>query len=71
MTTAAEQDMLDSMIMDIEVEPSKVQERKIRVKFYAISGGTGPDLTMSPDLLRKLHRKINEFWKAHPEFQGL
>lgn len=50
---------LDEMIMGVEVMKVLPHDR-IRVKFLAIMGGTGPELTMPRTLATNLRDLLNE-----------
>ena len=49
---------LDSMIMDVEA--NKKEDGKIRLKYLAISGGCGPELSMDEDLAKKTIKVLQE-----------
>lgn len=57
----------DSIILDVEVsvinvpveeQPFKVS-KQVRIKFVAMSGGYGPELTFDPSLVKLLHKKLS------------
>lgn len=54
---------LDNLIVGLLVEDSKDDTGKVgvRVKFLAISGGCGPELTMERSMAVTLRDKLNEY----------
>lgn len=58
-----EYETLSRMIVDTLVEDSKDEAGKVRIKFLAVPGGCGPEITIARGLATTLRDKLHEYLK--------
>ena len=56
----------DSLILDIEVGPADAFDTRTRIKFVAMAGGCGPEVTMDRALAIRLLGKLRNYLAPMP-----